>query len=182
MTFRTPISIAAIFLALAALAACGQRETLLTVHASASTRTAPDLAVVTLGVLARGATAQAAQQAQAARMGAVMDAARAAGAAETDVQTVGYSIEPQYAYPRNAAPRITGYVSRNIVSIRLDNLNAVSALIDATVAEGANELHGIHSPSRTTKARVGRPRPSHTNRASARRCLCGSRRHARGAG
>ncbi|HRO04767.1 MAG TPA: SIMPL domain-containing protein, partial [Terricaulis sp.] len=60
-----------------------------------------------------------------------------------DVQTVGYSIEPQYAYPRNAAPRITGYVSRNIVAIRLENLNAVTTLIDATVAEGANELHGI---------------------------------------
>lgn len=144
MNIRAPLSIAALFLALAALSACGQqRTTLLTVQASASTRTAPDLAVVTLGVLARGADAQAAQRAQAERMSAVMEAARAAGAAEADVQTVGYSIEPQYAYPRNAAPRLTGYVSRNIVSIRLENLNAVTTLIDATVAEGANELHGI---------------------------------------
>lgn len=144
MSFRAPLSVAAMFLAFAALSACGQqRPTLLTVQASASTRAAPDLALVTLGVLARGANAQAAQQAQAERMAAVMAAARAAGAAEADVQTVGYSIEPQYAYPRNAAPRITGYVSRNIVSIRLENLNAVTTLIDATVAEGANELHGI---------------------------------------
>ncbi|UPT63534.1 MAG: SIMPL domain-containing protein [Hyphomonadaceae bacterium JAD_PAG50586_4] len=139
-------------LALAALGACGQRATLLTVHASATTRAAPDLAIVTIGVLARGANAQAAQQAQATRMADVMSAARAAGVPEADVQTIGYSIEPQYVYPRNASPRITGYVSRNIVSIRVPDVNAVSALIDATVAEGANELHGIQFTYRDEEA------------------------------
>lgn len=133
---------AAVAVALAALGACG-RETLLTINASATTRTAPDLAIVTLGVLARGATAQAAQQAQSEHMSAVMAAARAAGVVEADVQTVGYAIEPQYAYPRNAAPRITGYVSRNTVTVRVGDLSNVSRLIDATVAEGANELQGI---------------------------------------
>ncbi|QGZ96396.1 SIMPL domain-containing protein [Terricaulis silvestris] len=136
------VKFAVALLALLALAACGQ-NTLLTVHASATTRTAPDLAIVTLGVSARGDTARAAQQAQNTRMETVLAAARAAGVEEQDVQTVGFSLEPQYAYPRNAAPRITGYVSRNIVSLRLRNLNAVSGLIDATVAEGANELQGI---------------------------------------
>lgn len=142
---------AALFLALAALGACG-RETLLSVNASATTRTAPDLAVVTLGVLARGATAQAAQQAQSERMSAVMAATRAAGVEDAEVQTVGYSIEPQYAYPRNAAPRVTGYVSRNIVTVRVSDLSAVSRLIDATVAEGANELHGIQFTYRDEEA------------------------------
>lgn len=129
-------------LGLLALAACGE-PTILTVHANATTRTTPDLAIVTLGVSARGATAQAAQQAQSTRMAEVLAAARAAGVEETDVQTVGFSIEPQYVYPRNAAPRVTGYISTNTVSIRVKDLSAVSALIDTTVAEGANQLHGI---------------------------------------
>jgi uncharacterized protein YggE len=73
----------------------------------------------------------------------VIAAARAASVEERDVQTVGFSLEPQYAYARGAPPRITGYVSRNIVSIRLRDVAAVSGLIDATVAEGANELQGI---------------------------------------
>ncbi|MET0183180.1 MAG: SIMPL domain-containing protein [Caulobacterales bacterium] len=124
------------------LGACGD-PTLLTVNASASTRTAPDLAIVSLGVIARGANARAAQEAQSTRMDAVLEAARAAGVAAADVQTVGYSLEPQYAYVRGAAPRITGYVSRNIVTLRVSDLSAVSRLIDATVAEGANELQGI---------------------------------------
>lgn len=133
---------AAAALALGALAACGE-PTLLTVHASSTTRATPDLAIVSLGVTARGDTAQAAQQAQATRMADVVAAARAAGVEEQDVQTVGFSLEPQYAYPRNAAPRVTGYISRNIVSLRVRDLSRVSSLIDATVAQGANELQGI---------------------------------------
>lgn len=139
---RAPFLLAALAL-LAVLGGCERRETLLTVHASATTRAAPDLAVVTLGVVARGDTAAAAQAAQRARMEAVVAAVRAAGVEENEVQTVGYALEPVYAYPRNAAPRITGYQSRNTVSIRVRDLNAVSGLIDATVADGANELQGI---------------------------------------
>lgn len=125
------------------LGACERRETLLTVHASATTRTAPDLAIVTLGVVARGATARAAQDAQNARMNAVMAAVLAAGVEEGGVQTVGFSLDPVYAYPRNAAPRITAYQSTNVISIRVSNLDAISGLIDATVADGANTLQGI---------------------------------------
>jgi len=72
-----------------------------------------------------------------------MAAVRAAGVEEAEVQTVSYALEPVYAYPRNAAPRITSYQSRNVVAIRVRNLSAISGLIDATVADGANELHGI---------------------------------------
>jgi uncharacterized protein YggE len=133
----------ALTLTLAALGACGAAETMLAVHASATTRTTPDLAIVTLGVLARGGTAAAAQQAQNARTQSVLEAAGRAGAQEADIQTVGFSLEPQFAYARGQAPRITGYLSRNTVSIRIRDLDAVSTLIDATVAEGANELHGI---------------------------------------
>lgn len=135
--------IAAALLALAALGACERRETLLTVHASATTRTAPDLAVVTLGVVARGTTARAAQEAQSARMNGVMAAVRAAGVEESEVQTVGFSLDPQYVYRRGQPARISGYQSRNVVSIRVRNLTAISGLIDATVADGANELQGI---------------------------------------
>ena len=140
---RAVIALAATALLATALGACERRETLLTVHASATTRTAPDLAIVTLGVVARGPTARAAQDAQNERMRAVMAAVQAAGVEEGGVQTVGFSLEPIYAYPRNAAPRITGYQSQNVVSIRLRNLDAISGLIDSTVADGANQLQGI---------------------------------------
>lgn len=134
------------------LAGCGAPSTLLTVNAAATTRTAPDLAIVTIGVVALGANAGAAQQAQATRMGAVIEAARSAGVAEADIQTIGYSLEPQFVYARGAAPRIGGYVSRNVVALRVSNFEAVSVLIDATVAEGANELQGVQFTSADEEA------------------------------
>lgn len=140
---RRALALTAALTLAAVLGACERRETMLTVHASATTRTAPDLAIVTLGVVARGATARAAQDAQNTRMAAVMQAVRSAGVEDSEVQTVGFSLDPQYAYPRNAAPRISGYQSRNTISIRVRDLNAISALLDATVADGANELQGI---------------------------------------
>jgi hypothetical protein len=76
-------------------------------------------------------------------MAAVMAAAQAAGVAELDVQTVGISVDPQWVYPRNAPPRIASYVSRNVVQIRIHDLQAVSSVIDAAVADGANELQGV---------------------------------------
>lgn len=133
----------AVLAAVALLSGCGDRGTILTVNAGAATRTEPDLAVVTLGVIARGATAAAAQQAQNQAMSAVRQATGAAGVEDADIQTVSFSLEPQYAYARGAAPRLTGYQSRNTISIRVKNLDALSGLIDATVAQGANELQGI---------------------------------------
>ncbi len=148
MSSRNPLvrgllALAAIAIVATTLGACERRETLLTVHASATTRSAPDLAIVTLGVVARGATARAAQDAQNERMRAVMTAVQAAGVEEGGVQTIGFSLDPIYAYPRNAAPRITAYQSTSVISIRVRNLDAISGLIDATVADGANSLQGI---------------------------------------
>lgn len=134
---------ALVLVAALALTACQRSPTLLAVNASATTRTTPDLAIVTLGVVARGANAREAQAAQATRMNAVMAAVTQAGVEEAEVQTVGYGLDPVYAYPRGGPPRITGYQSRNTVAIRVRNLSAISDLIDATVADGANELQGI---------------------------------------
>ncbi|HVK81868.1 MAG TPA: SIMPL domain-containing protein [Verrucomicrobiae bacterium] len=154
---RVLFAIAAIF-SVTALAACNREGTLLTVHATSTTRTTPDLAVVTLGVVARGGTAREAQAAQATRMQAIMAAVQAAGVEENEVQTVGYMLDPIYAYPRNAAPRITGYQSRNTIAIRVRDLNAVGALIDATVADGANELQGIQFTYLDEEASLDRAR------------------------
>lgn len=134
---------AALALAMLGLASCGSPKTMLTVNASAITRDAPNLAVVTLGVVARGATAREAQSAQSQRMQSVLQAARTAGAEDKDVQTVGFSLEPQFTYVKGQPSRISSYISRNMVAVRIAKLEAISTLIDATVAQGANELQGI---------------------------------------
>ncbi len=132
---------------MALLAACGTPvaglPTTVTVHATETVRAAPDLAIVTVGVVARGATAAAANQEQARRMAAVLAAVKAAGVADEDVQTTQVSLQPQYAYAEGAPPRIAGFEARNMVSVRVTQLDRVGAMIDAVVADGGNEVQGI---------------------------------------
>jgi uncharacterized protein len=135
--------------ALTAIAGCmgpprHSNETLVTVQATETTRTSPDLAIISLGVVTRGATAREANEAQATRMSQVMAAVKAAGLEEKDVQTANISLTPQYTYPRNGPPRISGYEGRNMVTIRVRKLDAIGGLLDAVVADGANELSGIN--------------------------------------
>ncbi len=85
-------------------------------------------------------------------MSGVMEAARSAGVEDSEVQTVGFSLEPQYVYRRGQPARIGGYLSRNTIAIRIGDLTKVSGLIDATVAEGANELQGIQFTFRDDEA------------------------------
>lgn len=168
MTSKSSALLGVALLAVFALSACGANPTLLTVNASATTRTAPDLAIVTLGVVARGPNARAAQEAQTARMNAVMAAVRAAGVADNEVQTIDYALDPQYSYPRNAAPRITGYESRNTIAIRVRDISAISGLVDATVADGANQLQGIQFTYQDEEASLDAARAQAVSAARAR--------------
>jgi uncharacterized protein len=137
------------FLALAALAAglgaCVAepvRGPLVTVTASAEARTVPDLATVNTGVVSRGATARAAQDAQAQRMTAVMTAVKALGVADADVQTSQIGLSPLVDWS-DGRQRITGYESTNMVSIRVKDMARISDVVDAVVADGGNRLDGI---------------------------------------
>ena len=60
---------------------------------------APDMALINLTVLREADTARAALDANTAAMAEVLAAMQAAGIAETDLQTSGFSIQPRYVYP-----------------------------------------------------------------------------------
>jgi len=109
-----------------------------------SVRLTPDTASVTTGVVViRPSLADA--QAEATRtMDGIIDAAREAGVAEADIQTTNYSVEVLREYDRNGNfERVTGYQVSNQVVLTVRDLDAVGALLDAVVSEGANDIYGI---------------------------------------
>ena len=68
---------------------------------------------------------------------------QAAGAGAV-VTTVGYSVQPEYRYPREGRePQIAGYLSTNIVRVRSSDLKASGNLIDAAIKAGANRVQRI---------------------------------------
>ncbi len=129
----------------AAPAACCPQHvapTTLSLSAESNVKQAPDLATVSAGVVTIQRTARAAMEENAKRMTAVFAAIRAAGVAERDMQTSGVTLAAQYDYQPNQRPRITGYQATNTVTIRMRDLNAVGPVLDALVAQGANQING----------------------------------------
>lgn len=119
------------------------RATTLSLSAFGETRVAPDMATITLGVMTEGKTAGEAMSANTARMVGVMASLRRAGIAERDIQTSNLNLSPQYRYQENQPPILIGYQASNQVTVRVRDLKRLGAAVDATVAAGANNIHGI---------------------------------------
>ena len=126
---------------------------------------APDMAVLSLTVLREGKSAREALDANSAAMAEVLAAMKAEGIAERDLQTANFSIEPQYYYPPRKEgtdpeqPRITGYIVRNSLTVRLRDLDKLGAVLDKSVTLGVNQGGNIaftnDDPSSTvTEARI----------------------------
>jgi uncharacterized protein YggE len=102
----------------------------------------PDLAIISAGVLSKAPTAAGAIRDNATRMERVIAALRSAGIAERDIQTNSVSLNPEYVYENNKAPRLTGYTANNTVTIRFRDILNSGKVLDVLVAQGANQING----------------------------------------
>ena len=116
--------------------------TRLDVSATGEVSRVPDLAIVSAGVVTRAPTASAAIADNAARMERVVAALRRAGIAERDIQTSSISLNPEYRYGENRPPELTGYQASNMVTVRFRDIRSTGRILDALVAQGANQING----------------------------------------
>jgi uncharacterized protein YggE len=144
--------VAALMLGAAAVptAAAAQQSTInqtiagtrLDVNATGEVTRVPDLAIISTGVVTRAASASSAIQQAAARMARVREALRQAGIADRDIQTSNISLSPQYIYANNQPPKLNGYSASNQLSVRFRDIANTGKILDALVAEGANQING----------------------------------------
>ncbi len=116
--------------------------TRLDVTATGEVTRVPDVAIISAGVVTRSATATGAIQDAADRMQRVLAALKRAGVQERDIQTGSISLNPEYRYPDNQAPQLTGYNASNSLTIRFRDIRSSGKILDALVAEGANQING----------------------------------------
>jgi uncharacterized protein YggE len=116
--------------------------TRLDVSATGEVTRVPDVAVISAGVVTRSPTANAAMQEAADRMSKVLAALKRAGVTERDIQTGSVNLNPEYRYPENQAPQLVGYTASNSLTIRFRNIRSSGKILDALVAEGANQING----------------------------------------
>jgi uncharacterized protein YggE len=136
--------------ALSPSAAASQQSTInqtiagtrLDINATGEVTRVPDVAVINAGDVSRAATASAALRDTAAKMERVLAALRRAGVESRDIQTSSVSLSPEYRYPRDQAPQLTGYTASNTVTVRFRDLDKTGKILDALVAEGSNQING----------------------------------------
>ena len=140
-----------------ALAACGPATLTpanITVQTQPSLRTitvtgtglvtlTPDIAYISIGVHSQDASASVALTQNNTSALAVIDAIKAAGVADKDIQTTNFSVYPQQQYDTNG--KITGilYMVDNTVYVTVRDLTKLGSLLDASVTAGANNINSI---------------------------------------
>lgn len=113
----------------------------------------PDRARLSLGVVTHAASAQEAGRLNAAKTSAVLDQLHKSLDPAARIQTQGYSLSPQYRYPKEGGqPAIDGYIASNTVEITTDDLGALGKLIDAATQSGANNVQSLQFLLRDERA------------------------------
>lgn len=115
----------------------------LSVDGSASAEQAPDRAIVTVGVTTQAGDAAKAQAENARKAKAIHQAIQALGIADKDIQTQNYSFYPVYTQTANRENKITGYRVDNTITVTVNNLALTGKVIDASLANGANEISSL---------------------------------------
>ena len=116
--------------------------TRLDVVATGEVTRVPDIVRINAGVVTQAPTAVEAIRQNAARMERVRAALARAGIAPRDIQTSNVSLQPDYRYAENQPPQLVGYRATNQVNIRFRDIAESGRILDALVAEGANQIDG----------------------------------------
>lgn len=118
----------------------GNSERTVTVTGSATIRSAPDEAVVTLGVRTQAPTAEGAMQQNANRMAAIMRVLLDQGLRQGDIATAWINLYPNYD---SSGLTIVGYTAENQFAATIRDMGRIGRIIDGSVEAGANVLGGI---------------------------------------
>ncbi len=122
----------------------------ITIEGRGEVMATPDMAQINSGVTTQGATAREALDANTAAMADLIAELKASGIEPRDIQTSGFSVNPDYVYTdeRDAngyslPPKINGYQVSNTVTVTVRKLDTLGSILDKSVTVGANTVNGV---------------------------------------
>ena len=137
----------------AALAQFGSSDAGIWVTGQGTITLEPDLVLLNIGVETMADTVAIARGDAAEAMAAIVNAVKARGLEDTDIQTVSFNIWPRYEYPevlvdgsRTRKQTLVGYTVSNTASIKVRDIDAVGEIIDDVTAAGGDStrINGIN--------------------------------------
>lgn len=112
------------------------------VNGEAVVQATPDRAFVSVSVESRDKNPGAAQKQTATAMDAVRKKLQTIGVKDDQIRTTAYDLQLEFDFDKGRQiPR--GYVARDVVEIRLDDVTQVGTVIDASVGAGATNIGGV---------------------------------------
>lgn len=120
-----------------------QKSTTFDVTGEGKISVKPDVASISVGIQANGATVKAVQEQINSVINKVSEAVKQLGVDPKDIQTRNYNINPDYDFS-GGTQRIKGYSSSTNLSIKVRQINNINQVIDAATTNGANQVSGIN--------------------------------------
>jgi uncharacterized protein YggE len=102
----------------------------------------PDRAWITVGAESRAPSPREAQRRNTEMMRPVQDKLRAAGIPADAIRTIAYDVQYEWDYVNNKRVG-RGYVARNTIEVRIDDIDRVGEILEIAVGSGATSLGGI---------------------------------------
>ncbi len=141
-----PILLSVVLFCFAGAGFAGEsEEPTVQVTATGTVEREPEQARLTLAVEMTETTAQGAAQANAEKMGRVLQRLRGLGLPKGHIRTVSYNLTAKYERGdhRRPDPKPIGYTAQNTVQVTIDSVGQVGQVIDASIGAGANRIAGL---------------------------------------
>lgn len=113
-----------------------------TVEGVGTVEAEPDQATIQFAVVTRASEPEAARRQNAEAAEQAMNAVRALGIEDRNIQLLTLRLDEEWEYRDDARVRV-GYIARRDVKVTIEDLDLVPELVAEVVQQGANELNGI---------------------------------------
>ena len=112
------------------------------VHGQAALSVEPDQVQFDIGVVTQATTPKAAADQNASQSNSLVRELKAAFPSAS-VTGINFSVNPNYQYPPNSAPTITGYTASNTVRLLLNDISKLQTVMDIAIKSGANSINRL---------------------------------------
>ena len=103
----------------------------------------PDMATFSVAVEEIRPTAKEAKLAVDKAVTAFVERLQAQGIERADIQSANISLQPQYHYPKDKKPELTGYRANRHITVTVKDLDQLNAYLDSALGDGINRINNI---------------------------------------
>ncbi|KFN02806.1 DUF541 domain-containing protein [Bacillus clarus] len=118
------------------------KEATITVQGEGVVKAKPNVVILTLGIRTDHKNVKQAQEENAVQSRQLLDALKQLGIADKDIETISYTITPQYEYVNDKA-LLQGYRVEHLYEITVLNVQKAGEVYDIAVTNGANVAKGL---------------------------------------